>query len=786
MLSFPSQRLRRGVHQYEICTPLGDGVCQGRRCRPPCEAFVSQFEDTGIALQGLAQRQGILKHRFWNLTDIYPLVPIDNGRQAERGEYPASRQTTVEARFLIAARTAVVPESGVCAVRTADEDVIHAADSNDDHFRVYEALVVRREMLLVEALRVEDLDFGFSRECGRRKEFLLRIDQQHRFARLKCGPHSLKSREIFIPVRRENDQPFDSACRSDEIHELRGKTYSSTRSQKCRLCSVRKIDDAIGGGVDIEPTRTFARPAQFVVYCLAAQVLLVKKPNCIVPARQNELTLATAEDRGEPVRILYATHSWAGAEFVDNEMRKIDVRDVFKVRDDGSTIDVFPLLTLAQRHDYSQIGFRPLGIDSSDGKKQALAEIAEVIAAFVTTDWIAYKAGASQEFQNHVESAKTSKENKLFCWDLLIEFGCVIAAHGILTRTADLQKYVRVKRMRWMMPLPNNAEKEAVFRMWGIFVERLRSRYLLSSDQIIFDSLSDLGTFFWESARRKEGYDVIFVDEMHLFNSQERLIFHNLLRNPDSPPRVVMALDPKQSPRETFVEVKAEGADSKINIYNQARLPNPESIDLTEVYRYTPEINELIKSLHEVVPALDLPQDWDIPVGHSHIDGGEKPSYQIFPNTLAIFKAAIGAARKLSRAAAKRNGRVSILCLDEEKFDEYAKAAEGQNAAEVFIIASRDDTERLRYSGKRFLLSTPEYVAGLQFDTVILIDANRDRVPEGQNTGYLMRRFLSELYLGVSRAERRLVIFANKDAGGLTPLLRSAVEQKLIVETNVF
>lgn len=497
-------------------------------------------------------------------------------------------------------------------------------------------------------------------------------------------------------------------------------------------------------------------------------------------------TAYDADEAGKSVRILFATHSWAGAEFVDTEMRKIDTRDIFRERASGSTIDVFPLLTLAQKRDYSQIGYKPLGVDSSDGKKQALSEITEVIANFVVKDWVAYKSGASETFIERIEASSFSRKNKLLSWDLLIEFGCVLAAQGILTRDADLNKYLRVKRMRWMMPLANNVEKEAVFRMWGIFVERLRSRYLVSSDQIIFDALSDLGTFFWESARRKEGYDFIFVDEMHLFNSQERLIFHNLLRNPDAAPLVVMALDPKQSPRETFVEVRSDEKEARVNIFEQARLPNPESIDLTDIYRYTPEITELVRYLHEIAPALDLPADWDIPLGHSKLDAGDKPQYQVVADRLGTLRAAVNAARKLSRAALKRNGRVAILCLDEERFDDYTKAAEGQNEGEVFIIASRDDTERLRYSGKRFLLSTPEYVAGLQFDTVVLVDANREHVPDGQDTGYLMRRFLSELYLGVSRAQRQLIIFASRDAGGLTTLLTKAVARKLISETNDF
>ena len=491
-----------------------------------------------------------------------------------------------------------------------------------------------------------------------------------------------------------------------------------------------------------------------------------------------------AEDAHKPMRILFATHSWAGAELVDNVKRRIDSRDVFRTRTDGVAIDVFPLLSIAEKRDYSQIGFRPLGIDSSEGKKLALEEISSVIAEFMDVDWIAYKSDCSAEFSERVEAAVASKTHKLFCWDLLIEFGCVIAAQGILTRDADRQKYLRVKRLRWMMNLANRSEKEAVFRMWTMFLGRLRSRYLVSSDQVIFDCLSDLGTFFWESARRKEGYDAIFVDEMHLFNSQERLIFHNLLREPDRPPAVAMALDPNQSPRETFVDVKSEDADPRVNIYDQARLPNPVSIDLTEVYRYTPEINELVRGLYEVVPALDLPQDWDVPAGHSQLSSGEMPTYKVFPDALTMFRAAIDAARRLVRESAKRHGRVSILCLDEERFETYSRAAEKQYETEAFIIASRDDTERLRYSGRKFLLSTPEYVAGLQFDTVILIDANKSLVPDGANTGYLMRRILSELYLGISRAERRLLVFASQDAGGISSLLGGVIAKGLLVEAK--
>ncbi|WP_018096621.1 hypothetical protein [Sinorhizobium meliloti] len=489
-------------------------------------------------------------------------------------------------------------------------------------------------------------------------------------------------------------------------------------------------------------------------------------------------TAYDAKVAGEQCRILFTTHSWAGAELVDRVMERIDDQHLMRSGSDGIKIDIFPLLTLAEKRDYSKIGRTPLGIDSADGKRRTLKEISEVVAGFVSSDWIAYRSGCSQEFIKFVESPSQSRTQRLLCWDLLIEFGCVLAAQGILGHASHEQRYLRIRRMRWMMSLVNETEKRVVFALWVKFLSVLKERSLIASDQIISDYLNELSTFYWEAARAAEGYDVVFVDEMHLFNAQERLIFHNLLADPDRAPRVVMAMDPKQSPRETFTDIRTETDEKAYNIYERARLPNPESIDLTDVYRYTPEIDRIIKTLNEVAPALDLPSDWDIPAGHSNIPNGSVPVYTVVENKLSAFRTAMATAHSYSKAAREQRGRVAVLCLDEDRFEEYTVAASAQHRGEVLIIASRDDTEQLRYAGKKYILSTPEYVAGLQFDTVILVDANKEQVPEGQYNGHLLRRFLSELYLGISRAERRLAVIASKDAGGITDLFKKAIDDQ--------
>jgi len=135
----------------------------------------------------------------------------------------------------------------------------------------------------------------------------------------------------------------------------------------------------------------------------------------------------------------------------------------------------------------------------------------------------------------------------------------------------------------------------------------------------------------------------------------------------------------------------------------------------------------------------------------------------------------------LGKEARKRKGKVAVLCMDAERLDQYVRAASAQYEKDVIIILSRDDTEQLRYAQRRFLLSAPEYVAGLQFDTVIVVDANADQVPDGQHKAYKLRRFLSELYLGLSRAEYRLIILASRDKGGLSKVFDGAIATKALV-----
>jgi hypothetical protein len=89
-----------------------------------------------------------------------------------------------------------------------------------------------------------------------------------------------------------------------------------------------------------------------------------------------------ADESNEIIRILFVTHSWATAEYVDQLLHNLDKRETSK-----SNIDVFPLLYLANKRDYSRIGREPLGVDSEQGKRLALAEVSGALQRFAKGDW---------------------------------------------------------------------------------------------------------------------------------------------------------------------------------------------------------------------------------------------------------------------------------------------------------------------------------------------------------------------------------------------------------------
>jgi hypothetical protein len=119
-----------------------------------------------------------------------------------------------------------------------------------------------------------------------------------------------------------------------------------------------------------------------------------------------------------------------------------------------------------------------------------------------------------------------------------------------------------------------------------------------------------------------------------------------------------------------------------------------------------------------------------------------------------------------------------VLCLDHDRFAKYRAAGIFQK--DFITVSGRDELGAIERFRQRAVLSMPEYVAGLQFNAVLLLDVNAALVGELGGGPNGLHRFISAVYLGASRAKRVLGLYADLSAGGFAKPIKDSVQQGLL------
>jgi hypothetical protein len=489
-----------------------------------------------------------------------------------------------------------------------------------------------------------------------------------------------------------------------------------------------------------------------------------------------------AQEKKQKLRVLFLTHAVSTANLVEDLVDTMDPSGQILIdRSEETTLEIATIFALANKHmHYDLEGLEPLSLDGVEGRSLQIELLDSLIEDYIQTDWIASKSGCSPAFVRSIEANAESHEHKLFVWELMNEFACVLDADGIRSMRERKKHYLDDVRKSWMMLLATREEREVVLDLYGRFRTSLKEMRTLGVDQMIADYLNWLDSNRWEALRETHGYDAIFVDELHLFNRQERMVFRHLIRDLNSMPVVIMAYDAKQSPRDTFFGItsSSHGAD----YWRDAKLGKTEKFELIDIFRYSPQITAALACIDKCFPGQNLDDDWPQYNGISKIEDGPVPTLTEIPSTRALFDVIFPRAKDMQRQLGNKK-RVAVLCASNLLFATYANA--GKYRDDFVLISSREDLPKAKSLSKRYILSTPEFVAGLQFDTVLLIEANEDEVPDLSFRASAQRKFVSILYLGASRAERILEIYATAEHGGASQLLDLALSQRAIVRKDL-
>lgn len=482
---------------------------------------------------------------------------------------------------------------------------------------------------------------------------------------------------------------------------------------------------------------------------------------------------------GSPQRILVVTHSWALAQQIADSLDSMS--EWGRLQD----VEILPLVSVAQAILPAQLtanGLELIGEDSLSAKQAQLEEVIDVLEEFRSTDWVTFKARVSRNLRERLDSDDPDQQ-LAFAWDCLVEFGSVIGADGIYRGVGAEQRYLALPRAQWMMPLEGEADKRAIFRLYSMYLDGLAERRILTGDQLLTDFLSYLETFAWDFRRIQDGYDLIFVDEFHLLSPLERQVLKFLARDVSIYPRMFMAIDPRQSPWEPYLGVAGESTRSSPSSTDDG-LGHVEALDLSVVHRFTPEILEFVKHIHLDWPNLNLGQDWslDLTAVESGVKSGPIPRL-VHSGTRAAEEIDIySAVARMYPAAVKAGSQLALAVVDPDQFSRYRALAEriGQSDKyRVTVIAGRQDVDVLQHRKRGLVVGPAEYLAGLQFDSV-LVAGIPDLRHGFANMAYRRSHFLSLLYLAVTRAKRNVAVFINDEIGGCPEVLDNAAQRGIL------
>lgn len=424
---------------------------------------------------------------------------------------------------------------------------------------------------------------------------------------------------------------------------------------------------------------------------------------------------------------------------------------------------------------YEKKGLKPLSLDGSDGREYQRILIEQAIAQVVMDPRIVLDLfPGCPDFQGRLKSCA---EDVSLIDELMNEFACVLDLESIKKDTHEAHRYARGSREPWQMVLPSEAHRRVVLEIHDIYRALLREQKMLSMDQMVADFDRYLGTHEWGALRERDGFDLVFVDEYHYFTRVEAMLLHNLFKTRAQvcgrwP--LLMAYDIKQGTNDVAISGGME------------KFRNPgvgESVltELKQVYRSTPQITAFLRDLDASFPALDLEGEYATYAAESQQDDGETPTLTVYETDIKLVDSVFEQAARLARDIDGGGSQVAVLCLNEALFDKIRAA--GRVRDKFVPITTRDDLKELRYAKSKCVFSMPEFVAGLQFHTVILIHADSADYDEDQGLG-TRRRYVSRVYLGASRAARRILLSSSREQGGPCKLLEVPLANETLRRTS--
>lgn len=412
--------------------------------------------------------------------------------------------------------------------------------------------------------------------------------------------------------------------------------------------------------------------------------------------------------------------------------------------------------------------------DAMDAKGLQRIYIEDAFDEVMKNKYKTYRSLLSQKLRKLLNEEETPKGVILSM--LQHEFSVQIKGRTNCT----IDEYYIIDSIKNALVLETKKDKEFIFEIFLNYQDRLSNAAIYDVDDITISTISTLNAPIWRRERKEEGFDYIFVDEMHLFNMNEQYCFHYLTKSPEQKNiPICFALDYSQAigdrgnTQQDYIEKNFNNADE--NCFNT-------------VFRSSQYITDFCASI-SAAGALMFQDDYKNPYGtamsgftQSEEDQCHKPSLYMYNNDDKMIFSLKEHIKNCTKDFHCKNCEIALISFKEELFEEEMIRKVSDNIGKnISVINSKYSS---RKNDDCIQLFGPYSINGLEFKCVILIGVDEGRVPKNVGTSdvsqnYIKYEAFNKLYLASSRAKYRLIILGNK-LHSVSSCLQYSIQNKLI------
>lgn len=480
-----------------------------------------------------------------------------------------------------------------------------------------------------------------------------------------------------------------------------------------------------------------------------------------------------AKKRNEDFHAIFICHSVASKSYL--KLMFESASDNINILDSSYSPQSITLTTLQEWcTDYlgNKIGrSEVLDEDAQESKDLQFRFVSDAYTQCMENDFVSYKEACSDDFVKFIEDSDKSYVVEKLCSEISI----TIKGRA----EQDFDTYVELPRLQESIPVSAEGDYLFVFLIYEKYQEMLSQLGYFDNDDISLSSHAQLETPIWRRRRAERGYDVVFIDELHLFSYNELSIFHLLARDEKSM-HIIYAVDKTQA-------IGDRGL-TKETLESSLKIKEDSNTRYNTVFRSSPQIVDLAFSI--LTSGAELFLNFENPLDKIMFSFNIKeeskalsPEYIMLPSDEDMISSVYSKVDELATKLKCTRDKILVVCTDRELLSNIIKHGELMKKPFEKLIR-RGDYNTITQAEKhnRYVIGYIDYIGGLEFDAVVIVGVDKGRVPQvtsSESRIYQNYEWHNRMYVAITRAKYAVVILGNKSRN-VSSLLQNAITHNRI------